>query len=350
MNRKMQMKIPRPRSQGFSLIELMIAVVIGMIVMLGVMSIFGQSLRNNRDLLASARLNQDLGTVASIMANDLRRAGYSGGALAVYGGGEPNIPSPPSTPEPAGWFNARNADLNIVEYNGTPSCILYSYNLDLGNPDSDGDGTVEPNQDTNPIGDNERFGFRLNTTDGAIEMRTSCTPDTATDRTDACYTDCTEGAWEQVTDPEVVTITELSFSSVGSKCIDRNSRNYWTTVEPGTPTVYTDDPIEFPCDATAADDVSVMYYDRPTRSYSASPPASITGWSDLQLNTPTGPGYAAQSLANPASWWDSSAETRQVVIHMVAELASDPEVTKETTTSVKVNNNRVFVAPAVTAP
>lgn len=367
------MRITKPTSYGFSLIELMIAMLIGLIVMAGLFSIFGQTLRNNRDIIGSARLNQDFGTIASIMANDIRRAGYSGGGLPVYGGGDPTL-----------WYNARNADLTILpDTSGNPSCILYSYNLDLDSPDLNEDGTVDAADqainnnytdtedpdgaiDTasadpdNPVIDpDEHFGFRFNIADGTISMRRSCDPFASggdpADPDNDCYTSCTAGTWEEITDANVITIEELTFTTVGSRCMVDGTFDYWTNkATDASDEIYTDDPYTFPCDnhttlvpsenLTALSEVDLMLFNGTT--YAASTDSSA--WTNLELLIPRTQSWATanpQSAATASTIWDSAVETRQINIHIRGRLTGDDTVTKETHTQVKVGNNRVFVAP-----
>ena len=68
------------RQAGFGLIELMVAITLGLLVTAAVTSMAVNSLKMSSDTLKSARLNQDLGAVMQIMVNDIRRAGYVGEA------------------------------------------------------------------------------------------------------------------------------------------------------------------------------------------------------------------------------------------------------------------------------
>ena len=81
-------KIIRDKRQagGLSLIELMIAVVLGLLIMAAVTAMTVNNLKISGDTLKSARLNQDLGAVMQIMVNDIRRAGYAGDAAGYKHG------------------------------------------------------------------------------------------------------------------------------------------------------------------------------------------------------------------------------------------------------------------------
>ena len=161
--------------QGFSLVELMIAMAVGLFLMGGVVSIFGASAKAQSESMQTARLQQELRAALSIMRTDIRRAGYWGNALASLGANNP--------------FTTATTDINVLSGG---SCILYSYDINK-------DGIVDNNT--------EYFGFRLN--NNAIEMRTS---GTVTD-------DCSINAeWATVTDSSIVTVTNLNFDTSNYDC------------------------------------------------------------------------------------------------------------------------------------
>lgn len=61
---------------GLSLLELMIALALGLVVLTGVTSVFVSTMVGNFDNLKMTRLNQELRTVMLMVTRDLRRAGY----------------------------------------------------------------------------------------------------------------------------------------------------------------------------------------------------------------------------------------------------------------------------------
>ena len=197
------------RQKGMTLIELMISIVLGLLVLAAATTMTVNSIVTNGSTLTSARLNQDLGSVAQVLVNEIRRAGYSGGVFDYLD----------------------NEDINIV----SNSCILYAY-------DADKDGSLETT---------EKFGFKL--VGSEIQMRTDCAAG-------ACATSCAAGTWVALTDNSVVSINSLSFDSVNSKCISitdtanvvnlSNRNNYWVTT--------TDDTTGFPC--LAASDTGLTTY------------------------------------------------------------------------------------------
>lgn len=62
------------RQRGFSLVELMVATVVGLIVSAAVLALVIAIIRSNRQTLQSTRLNQELRATLGVIANDLRRA------------------------------------------------------------------------------------------------------------------------------------------------------------------------------------------------------------------------------------------------------------------------------------
>lgn len=161
--------LTNPRASGFSLVELMISITVGLFVLAGVTAMFAHNVKAGGDSLKMARLHQELQAVMSLMTRDLRRAGYWGNASSSIGSGTPN--TNPFTLDAPSQFGSEPAG----------SCITFSY-------DRDGDGAVTTD---------ERFGFRLNS--GAVETRQS-------------GVDCSAGGWEDINDTVTTDITSLSFA------------------------------------------------------------------------------------------------------------------------------------------
>jgi Tfp pilus assembly protein PilW len=65
---------PHNRVNGFSLIELMISIVVGMLVVAGATKLIVAINQSNADTITSARLTQELRTTLEVIAADLRRA------------------------------------------------------------------------------------------------------------------------------------------------------------------------------------------------------------------------------------------------------------------------------------
>ncbi len=179
-------KISAGRASGFSLVELMVSVAIGLVVLGGVVGIFASSVKGNADALKMTRLNQELQAVMGMMTRDIRRAGYWGNATSAIG--------PPAT------FASNNNPFTL-DAPSPDSCneprvdcgpsITFSYDIN-----GDGIPTSSPN---------ECFGFRLGS--GVLQSRTSG---------GSCGTD----SWEGITDGDSVQITQLLFTLKSQPPID----------------------------------------------------------------------------------------------------------------------------------
>jgi prepilin-type N-terminal cleavage/methylation domain-containing protein len=132
------------RQAGFSLIELMVALVAGLIVSAAVVAFTMSSFRSNGEYVLSTRLTQELRNSLDLVVRDLRRAGYDEGALGTLATGEM---SP---------FSAMDID---------GECILYGYDrnsptgsgfaphvVDVNNGEVRGLRRVEADYEGNTVG------------------------------------------------------------------------------------------------------------------------------------------------------------------------------------------------------
>jgi prepilin-type N-terminal cleavage/methylation domain-containing protein len=74
-------------SAGFSLIELMVALVAGLIVSSAVVAFMMSSFKSNAEYVQSTRLTQELRNSLDLVTRDVRRAGYNEKAMASLGTG-----------------------------------------------------------------------------------------------------------------------------------------------------------------------------------------------------------------------------------------------------------------------
>jgi prepilin peptidase dependent protein B len=165
------------KQSGFTFVEIMIALVIGLIVVAAVISMYGASAKNGSDTIKSSRLNHDLEAVMALMSNDIKRTGYWAGATVA-------------TDTRTNPFTASSTNIQLfdTDADANADCILYTY-------DADGDGTVDSN---------EYYGFKLE--DNSIKIRKSGN----TTAVAGCGT--TGQAWEEFIDGDQLTITTLQFS------------------------------------------------------------------------------------------------------------------------------------------
>lgn len=172
------------RNRGFTLIELMVALVLGLVVVGGVMGVFMSTYQANAQNIKAVRLNEELRAVMSLITRDLRRAGMR------------DLAWQPSLLGTANPF-ANNTNWVVSRYDAAvpvSSCAMFAY-------DGDGDDAVD---------NVDRRGFRLRR-DGSqqwVEMRDL----------DSTGTTCSGGDWDKLTDEKVMNVLSLNFT---------------TTLEPG---------------------------------------------------------------------------------------------------------------------
>lgn len=160
------------KQQGLTLIEIMIALMLGLFIITATLAVYINTVRSSGDTIKSVRLNYDLGMTMSLMANDIRRAGYWGGAVVAS-----NSLTNPFTDA---------TSLSIGTNIHTNDCILYTY-------DANGNTVLDTN---------EYYGFRKSST-GSIQIRSTNVP---------CND--TTGGWATITDESMINITDVQFSFV----------------------------------------------------------------------------------------------------------------------------------------
>lgn len=101
----------RRKERGYSLIELMIGLLVGLIVLSAVIYAFITSLQSGRDVRNSALLNREGSSLIDLLTGEIRRAGYFPVELVVSGATSP--------------FGAGSADLYVAA--GSGNCVQFSY-------------------------------------------------------------------------------------------------------------------------------------------------------------------------------------------------------------------------------
>jgi type IV pilus assembly protein PilW len=100
----------RPGNAGFSLIELMIAMVVGLIVVGAVLALVVSMIRANNQTIQATRLTQELRATAAVIASDLKRAKGVVDSFAAA--------------------KVAPADIGtIVPASGNANCIRYGYQI-----------------------------------------------------------------------------------------------------------------------------------------------------------------------------------------------------------------------------
>ena len=154
------LKPPLRSQSGLSIIELMVGIAVGLTVLAGASKLFADYMNNNRQLLLATRLNQEIRSVADVIARDLRRAGYWQNALAGVANG-----------------SVTGADNAYGAVSTSTSALSWRYAQDSDNL----------------LAGNESFSLRLQ--NGVIQIS----------RDNAA-------TWEDLSDPAATTITEFSIT------------------------------------------------------------------------------------------------------------------------------------------
>lgn len=162
------------RSQGVSIVELMIGITIGLFILAGASLVMTSQINDNRRMLLDTQVQQDLRAVSSLIVRDVRRANY-------YGLSHRKIWPAGLTPSTANPY----AGLSPATTNGSSS-LQYERSLD--------DQYGPANNDDNVVANGERVTFALNTANHTIEMTLG------------------NSSPQAVTDANVLRVTELTFT------------------------------------------------------------------------------------------------------------------------------------------
>lgn len=164
--------LSKAKQAGLSLLEFMVAVLIGALLVITLTDFAGNVIGSNFTTIKSERLNQELRTIMTLIERDIRRSGYVvtlNNAANFIEIGSATYSNPYATVS-----------------TGTAGCILYSY-------DASQLGTGSATQ--------EQYGFLLQS--NQVYMMTSG------------VNNCTlssSSTWSSLSDPGVTTITALTFS------------------------------------------------------------------------------------------------------------------------------------------
>ena len=151
------------RSQGLSMIELLIGTAIGLVIVAAGTVVVVHHARENRALVIEARLMQDLRSAADIVSRDLRRAGYWAAAAS-------GVRSDDGSAVVANPYAAVTPDAAASD------AVRLSFSRDASENDV--------------VDSNEQFGFRLR--NRAIELQLG------------------DGNWQALTDPATLAVTTFS--------------------------------------------------------------------------------------------------------------------------------------------
>jgi len=199
----------RMKSLGFSMIELMIAMAIGLVVIGSVLAFTLSSIGTNTEYVQATRLSQELRNSMDFVSRELRRAGYDqnvGSYTAKYS--LSNLVTSPF----ARIFTTNDADGDGTNGDG---CVIYAYDRSGGTS-----GTVD-------LASGEIRALRMATRNvdgldvGVLEVAESAagvTPDCDAAGPDyANYPPSrnTTTGWSALSDPRVLNLTEFNLDTSG---------------------------------------------------------------------------------------------------------------------------------------
>ena len=147
--------------KGFSLVELLIALLLGAMLVTMAISFYVSSVSLSAKNLKYSRLRADLQSIVLFIEMDIRRAGYGGSEFMVASGAGKTIDT------------ANN------------NCIVYSYKLSSAKNEN-------------------KMGFRLSPEKDAVQFGTGVDPHAIN-----CYS---SGYWQAISDNKFIKITQLDFT------------------------------------------------------------------------------------------------------------------------------------------
>jgi type IV pilus assembly protein PilW len=284
---------------GVTLVELLVGLSVGFIVVGGIIALYTNTAGSSASTIKGAVLNQEMNSILQLVSNDIRRAGYW-----LDTNTSATTDSNPFT-NPAYEYNLTigtwDSDSSGSD-EATSTCITFAY--DINQNSKVGIGSLTPTgsrvyTDGSAIEEQvnlEIIGFRYNTTDKNMEMRTGGSAGQAFN--------CTAGIWTKLNDEDVIAINSFSINTANTTCINTTTAatpNDWTTINSvGTTTTFCSEP------------------NNANRVPS-------TGTTDVTV------------IAT-----DSVAEVRQINITLTGELRTDSSVTKTLTRAIRVRNNRAI--------
>lgn len=181
-------------NKGFTLVELLVSMVLGLIVISGVSYIYIAVVVSTSETLKSTKLNTQLMTIMSIMVNDIRRAGYWDNFAVA-----PASQNPFNVEDETLLTIFSSANLGVKENTDTDgSCLLYTYDRNSNNLVDNG------------AVDNEFFGFRFSS--GKVQMANNTSLIT--------HDSCNSNNWNTLNEPNLVKITSLTFNPKESECVN----------------------------------------------------------------------------------------------------------------------------------
>lgn len=130
MKARLELKQNQARSRsrdagGFTLVEMMVALVAGLIVSAAVVAFMLSSMKSNGEYVQSTRLTQELRNTLDLVTRDLSRAGYNDSALTYVSLPNTSEFAPVFIKDLTPFVTAGNASTYLNA--DTDGCVLYAY-------------------------------------------------------------------------------------------------------------------------------------------------------------------------------------------------------------------------------
>lgn len=177
----------RLRMHGFNIVELMVAMVAGLLLVAAVTSLFATILKANQIAMQTSRLNQELQSITDMIARDVQRAGYDASAATSTRLASGALPS-------EFYFNT-STDL-------ASGCIVVSYDGRDEDQPSSANGTSEDNEAV-------VYSYRADRSVWMVELSPPVSTPVST--LQQCNSD-----GERISTNDIIDITALTFSLLGS--------------------------------------------------------------------------------------------------------------------------------------
>lgn len=159
------------RQNGFSLVELMVALVIGSIFTLSAVTVMSNSLARSSDSVRMVQLSQELRATMNMVSGEIRRSGFDIDPLAYY---------------QSDRAVTSGLTMGTLDGEGNASCLQISYEDKTG-------------ATWNAV-------YSLFTVDSVGRIAVNMEADAT------CATAASDDGWNQITDPDLTHITALTIS------------------------------------------------------------------------------------------------------------------------------------------
>lgn len=288
--------LSRSRQTGLSLVELMVGLAVSLIVLASATTLYLTSVRGQSYALRGARLNQELRAVASLMASEIRRAGYWGGVRPVDDAWQLSRGACATSQQPfMRRCEDRMEDINILD---DGQCIVFSYDADASSETTLQAGDV--------------FAFRFDAQSRQIQMLDRGSGLTSTG-------ECPSSGWLGVTSPQSVVVDSLRFS--------------FAIPDPPAPDEAPEDP-ELTSGSQCRNLSASLSW---TVQGAVTTPACGVALADMVM-------HEGKTAALPSTG-DLMTEVRQVTLTITGRHPMDDRMIVTIVETVRLPNNRVFYQP-----